>query len=472
MKREELMKLDKEEIIVVLLGIIEAQGKEIAELRARLNQTSQNSSKAPSSDIYNKAKSLRKSSEKKAGGQVGHEGNGHKIMQEPDEIKYHMPSECEGCGNYEACREAASEQETRYEIDIEIRSIVTAHKALGRICPKTRVSVVGAFPPEIRGTIQYGVNMEALASSLNTIGMMSINRTHEILSGVFGVPISTGTISSMVQRCAELAAEPVRVIKEAVTDAVVVHFDETGQRVDGKNYWAHTASTEKLTYISVEANRGQKGMESSGVLPNYHGVAIHDSWESYFKYDEMEHGLCCAHLLRELAGVTENHGQEWAQKMSDLLLEMKKSKENLISQGHEHAPDYIWELYESAYDKIVKEALSLNPIPEKDPNKRGRAKRGKVRALVDRLVNRKFNWLLFFIDFVVPFTNNQAERDIRAFKVKQKVAGCFRTKDGADDFAAILSFVSTARKNGFSAFSAIRDLLRGSFFLLFRTATE
>jgi len=472
MNREELMKLDKEEIIVVLLGIIEAQAKEIAELKGRLNQNSQNSSKAPSSDIYNKAKSLRKSSGKKAGGQVGHEGNGHKIMQEPDEIKYHMPSECEGCGKYESCREAASEVETRYEIDIEIRSIVTAHKALGRICPKTRVSVVGAFPPEIRGTIQYGVNMEALAVSLNTIGMVSINRTHEILSEVFGVPISTGTIANMVANCAELVTEPVRVIKEAVINEAVAHFYETGQRVDGKNYWAHTASTEKLTYISVEANRGQKGMESSGVLPNYHGVGIHDCWEPYFKYDEMEHGLCCAHLLRELTAVTENHGQEWAQKMSDLLLEMKKTKEDLILQGHEHAPDDVWERYENAYDKIVNEALAANPLPEKDPNKRGRTKRGKVRALVDRLDNRKFQWLLFFLDFIVPFTNNQAERDCRAFKVKQKVAGCFRTKSGADNFAAILSFASTARKNGFSAFLAIRDIIRGSFVLPFCYATE
>jgi len=225
MNREELMKLDKEEIIIVLLGIIEGQAKEIAELRARLNQNSQNSSRAPSGDIYNKAKSLRKASGKKAGGQARHEGNGHKIMTEPEEIKYHMPSECEGCVNHECCREGASERETRYEIDIEIRPIVTAHKALGLICPKTRETIVGKFPEEIRGTIQYGVNMEALAVSLNTIGMVSINRTHEILSEVFGVPISTGTIANMVANCAELVAEPVQVIKEAVTDEEVVHFD-------------------------------------------------------------------------------------------------------------------------------------------------------------------------------------------------------------------------------------------------------
>ena len=472
MNREELMKMDKEEIIVVLLGVIERQAKEIAELKERMNQNSKNSSKAPSGDIYNKPKSLRKPSGKKSGGQVGHEGSGHKIMQEPDKIKEYMGSECEGCGNQEACREGAIGSETRYEIDIEIRPKVTAHKAIRTICPRTRRVIEGEFPREIRGRIQYGVNIEALSVSLNTTGMMGIKRTHEILSGVFGLPISTGTISNMVKRCAAVVAEPVRVIKEAVTEAIVTHFDETGQRVDGKNYWAHAASTEKLTYMSVEANRGQKGMNSSGVLPNYHGIGIHDCWEPYFKYSEMEHGLCCAHLLRELTGVTENYGQEWAQKMSDLLLEMKKTKDDLISQGYEQAPEHTWEWYSRTYDNIVNEALALNPLPEKDPNKRGRAKRGKCRALIDRLHNRKFHWLLFFIDFIVPFTNNQAERDCRAFKVKQKIAGCFRTIDGANDFAAILSFVSTVRKNGFSAFSAISDLLRGSFFLPFSCVSE
>ena len=479
LKREEIMKLPQGEAIDLLLGVIgelmavvAAQGAKIAELEARVNQNSQNSSKPPSGDIYKRAKSARGTSGKGAGGQEGHEGHGHKIMQEPDEIKKHMATGCEGCERYGACIEEARAGETRYEIEIEVKPKVTAHRAMGVICPKTGGEKIGEFPPEIKGTIQYGLNIETLAVTLNTMGMVSIKRTHEILKNVFGVPISTGTISTMVERCAEAVREPVEAIKEALREEEVVHYDETGTRVEERNHWAHVASTAQLTYISVEEKRGQVGMESSGVLPNYNGVGIHDCWEPYFKYDEMEHGLCGAHLLRELTAVTENTGQEWAQKLSDLLLDMKKVKEDLISQGNEQAPEYVWERYELAYDEIVNEALAANPLPEKDPGKRGRAKRGKVRALVDRLANRKFNWLLFFIDFIVPFTNNQAESDIRVFKVKQKVSGCFRSKSGADNFAAILSFISTARKNGFSAFSAIKDAFLGSPFSLSHTSTE
>jgi len=461
---EELMKLDKEEIIVVLLAVIKSQAEKIAELEARLNQNSSNSSKPPSSDGFNKPKSLRKPSGKKAGGQAGHEGSGLKITQQPDKIVGHMPTQCEGCAKYADCRERTITSEVRYEIDIEVKPVVTAHEQLRVKCPKSGECMTGEFPLGISGTLQYGVNLEALAVSLNTMGMVSINRTHEILSGVFGVPISTGTIAGMVKNCAEAVKTPVSQIKAALTTEPTVHFDETGTRVDGTNYWAHSASTSELTYISVENNRGVKGMNNAGILPNFKGTAVHDCWSPYFMYGDMEHGLCNVHLLRELNSAIENHGQEWAQDMADLLLEVKKTKETLVGLGKQKASELMLNAYNSSYDIIVEEALRLNPVPVREPNQKGRIKRGKVGALVDRIAGRKEEYLLFFNDFTVPFDNNQAERDIRMFKVKQKVSGCFRTKDGANNFAAIMSFIGTARKKGFSAFNAIKDALLGKPF--------
>lgn len=148
----------------------------------------------------------------------------------------------------------------------------------------------------------------------------------------------------------------------------------------------------------------------------------------------MRHGLCCAHVTRELTAVTENTDQKWPQKLTDLLLEMKNTKDELIAQGQYETPELVWGEYSREYDEILEEAQAQNPIPEKDPHKKGRPSRGKVRALIDRLVLRKDQWLLFFTDFHVPFTNNQAERDIRPFKVKLKVSGCFRTIEGAKGF--------------------------------------
>jgi len=288
--------------------------------------------------------------------------------------------------------------------------------------------------------------------------MVSINRTHEILSDVFGIPISTGTIAAMVKECANCVTGTVDEIKEAIPDEPIVGFDETGTRVDKSNHWAHVASTPGLTYISVQDKRGKKGIIAAGIASLFSKIGIHDCWAAYFAFSFI-HALCCAHLLRELTNVFENYKQVWAEKLIDLLIEMKRIKEALIKGGASQAPDSILEEYSRAYDEIVAAALVANPIPPKDPLKKGKPKRGKPGALADRLALRKTEYLLFFTNFDVPFDNNQAERDFRMFKVKQKVSGCFRTLDGARDFAKIMSFTSTARKRGLSAYSAIKDAL-------------
>jgi transposase len=302
--------------------------------------------------------------------------------------------------------------------------------------------------------------------------MVSINRTHEILSGDFGVPISTGTISAMVAGCAQSVVPTVSEIKEAIKTEPLIHSDETGVNADKKTAWAHVASTDKLTYIDVHENRGQKGMDAIGILMAFMGTVIHDCWASYFHY-AVRHGLCVAHLLRELIGVSENTGQVWARSLIDLLLSMKHTKENLLSHGYSMASAYYIRKYRRMLDTIMAEALIHNPVPVREPGKRGRVKRGKTGSLVDRLISYKDMYMLFFTDFSVPFDNNQAERDIRMFKVKLKVSGCFRTLKGAKDFAAITSYVSTARKHGFPAFQSIKDaLLNNPFSLVSAVTTE
>ena len=476
MNRDDLMKQDKIAIIEILLAtsaivdqqsekiaeqakIIAEQSTKIADLEARLNQNSTNSSQPPSRDLFPKPRSLRKPSGKKAGGQSGHKGKGLKLPQPPDVIVQHHPVECVDCDHADECMEPKQVSDRRYEVDIEIKTITTEHQRLCVQCPRTNEMVTGNFPIGITSTVQYGVNLEALAVCLNTIGMVSLNRTHELLSGIFGVPLSVGTIATMVKKCADAVRKTVSDVKDALLREPLIHFDETGIRVDKITYWAHIACTENLKYIFITEKRGKKGMDAAGILPNYVGTGIHDCWGPYFKYILIRHGLCCAHLLRELIAVLENFHQKWAQKLIDLLLEMKKTKEELILDGQYQAPEQVWQKYSQKYDEILEEALAQNPLPEKDPNKKGRPKRGKVRALIDRLVLRKEQWLLFFTDFSVPFTNNQAERDFRLVKVKQKVSGGFRTEEGAKDFAAITSFVGTARKRGISPFCAVKDAL-------------
>ena len=306
---------------------VEELQQTIAELRERLNKNSRNSSKPPSSDGYKKPnpKSLRGSSGRKAGGQDGHKGHHLSIEQEPKEIITHMPSACVDCPLYEKCRGEACVAETRKVADATIEINVTAHEALAVTCPLTGKDLRGTFPKDVKGPVQYGKKLRGLIVAFNTIGAVSANRIREIFGSVFGVPLSTGTVKDMVSRFAEGLDGVMTEIRGQVIGSPVVHFDETGTNVDGKLHWAHVASNDRFTYLYLSSKRGKAGMDEGDVLPNFRGIGIHDCWKPYWKYD-IEHGVCCAHLLRELQGVQDNHpDQLWPKYFTALLMEMKKS---------------------------------------------------------------------------------------------------------------------------------------------------
>ena len=449
----------------ILTATIAELNQTIQELKEQLNKNSKNSSKPPSSDGLKKPapKSLRKPSGKKAGGQNGHQGTHLAVITAPDAIVKHMPSACEGCPHYQVCKGTACIAEKRHVIDAVVTVNVTEHQILELpVCMLHGDTRRGQFPSDIKATVQYGENLQALSVALNTVGAVSIKRTHEILSGVFNIPIATGTISNMVKRCAHSLSDTVNKIKDKVVGSALGHFDETGTRVDKKLWWVHNASNCEYTYLDISPKRGFKGMEQCGVLTEFTGIAVHDCWASYWSYPDIQHAVCCAHLLRELTGITENHPeQKWASAFIDLLLDMKKVKEKAVENGRDSLSYYYYQKFDRKYDNLIEQARKENPLPKTTEKKRGRKKKGKILALVERLANYKASVCLFIHNFMVPFDNNQAERDLRMIKVKTKVSGCFRTEEGARDYLKIMSYVGTAHKQGYNAYEAIKNAISG-----------
>ena len=446
-------------------ALIAQLNQTIQELKEQLNKNSKNSSKPPSSDGFKRPapKSLRKPSGKKVGGQEGHQGTFLSVLSDPDKIVKHMPSTCEGCPHYKMCKGTACVAEKRHVIDAVVTVNVVEHQLLEiPICMLHGDTRKGNFPNDVKATVQYGENLQALSVALNTVGAVSVKRTHEILSGVFNIPLATGTISNMVKRCANAVSETVNRIKQKVANSGLGHFDETGTRVDKKLWWVHDASNCEFTYLDISPKRGYLGMEQCGVLPLFHGIAMHDCWASYWSYEDCQHAVCCAHLLRELTGIAENHPeQKWASAFIDLLLEMKKVKDKAVEVGKETLSYYHYHKFDKRYDELIKQAREENPLPVTTEKKRGRKKKGKILALVDRLDNYKVSVCLFIHNFMVPFDNNQAERDLRMIKVKTKVSGCFRSEEGARDYLKIMSYIGTAHKQGHNAYDAIRKAISG-----------
>ena len=304
--------------------------------------------------------------------------------------------------------------------------------------------------------------------AFNTVGAVSINRTHEILSSVFNIPLATGTIKNMVTRCAESLKDTYERIRLTTIMLGLIHCDETGSRIDGKTCWVHVASNQDYTYLTINQKRGQIGMDAADVLPHARGIIVHDCWGSYWKYQDVTHAICCAHLLRELNGVIENHPEQtWAAKFKKLLLDMKKVRDKALLSDKDEVSYYHRHKFDMEYDAIIKTAYEENPLPETPANKRGRKKKSKVLNLICRLDNYKESVCLFIKNLCVPFDNNQAECDLRMVKVKTKVSGCFRSEEGAQEYLTIMSYIGSARKHGINAFTAICEALNGNPNIIF-----
>lgn len=429
---------------------------ENAELKFRLNSNSNNSSRPPSSDGYCKKPAFQKNKKGKQGGQTGHKGRTLNQVDNPDFTTMCKPASCT-CGHtFTGTETLLAEKRQVFDLP-EPHLEVTEYQIYKAVCPVCGAVHKGSTPQGVNAPVQYGNGLKAYVVLLNVHFKLPFKKIQLLFGDLFGYPINESSVYSATRQCYEKLGETEKIIKSRVVAQEVVHADETGVRVAGKLHWLHTATSLPYTYLFVHNNRGAKALNSEkSVLGNFNGWLVHDCWGSYFKFNGCSHSVCGAHILRELEALVENKSK-WARIFKTFLMNVYKMtfEERIKQQQH----------IIKRYTLICGMGEKSEPPPIKTSGKRGRYKRTKGRNLVERLIKEQDAVLAFAFNKNVPFTNNLAERDIRPVKVKQKISNCFRTLTGADIYARIEGFVSTARKQNRNVYSELCATFEGENFI-------
>ena len=444
---------------------IEQLRQRIAELEARLAKDSHNSSKPPSSDPpFRKPppRSQRTASGRKPGGQKGHKGATRALVDAPNHLVVMGLEGACTCGRCRSQINAELLPERRQVIELVIHREVTEYRVVAGTCACGRMHR-SDFPEEISAPVQYGPGVCAFAVYMTQYQLLPFERTATVLDELAGIAISPGSLYSAVATASARVQAPVAAIREALVAAPLAHADETGVRVGGALQWLHVLCTASLTAYFPHPKRGGEAIEACGLLTRFAGVLVHDHWKPYASLT-CQHAYCNAHHLRELIAIAESIPSQrpWAEDMIALLCEANALTIEARAAGFAALPGPMVLDIQSRYDAILDVAKARNPAREPKPGSRRRVRQSPAHNLVKRLSEKRDAVLRFLTDLHVPFDNNQAERDVRMPKLKQKVSGCFRSDQGFARFADIRSYLSTLRKQSADIFQSLVLTFQGS----------
>ena len=437
--------------------VIEQLQAEVAELKRRLGRNSSNSSQPPSTDgpAVSPSRSARRRSGRKPGKQPGAGGSALFQTSDPDEVVDHVPVACGGCGTDLAGARAAGVVRRQVHDIPTMAPVVVEHRLHRRRCG-CGTTTTAAAPAGVGAAAVYGPNLRALAVYLLVFQHVPVARTQALIADMTGARPSTGWINSQLPSVAGVLGEVEKLIQSLIVLAHVIHVDETTSNINGARWWLHVASTDKLTGYHLHRSRGRAAVAEFAVLPDYRGTVVHDALSVYDAYPDARHALCCAHISRELVAAAEaDPDQAWPEQALRALHGLNTAAHNARDQQLSAIPPEIADpLLESWRHALLVGLADHRRVP-------GR-RQSKTRNLLERLRDRDHQVLLFARDLSVPFTNNQAERDVRPTKTQLKISGCHRSQTTARAWLRVRGYISTVRKHGDNVLDALRDAITGN----------
>lgn len=436
---------------------IAAAERRIAELERRLGADSSTSGRPPSSDSpYRKPtrRSSRSSSGRRPGKQPGDPGSTMPLVDDPDEIIICDPGCCGSCGaDVSGAPVLGVQRRQVVEVPPPPAPRVTEYQILTRACPGCGSRASGAAPGCAPARVQYGPRVLARAAELVSAHYLPVARAGHLMRSMLGVGVSTGFVATIRHRAAQLLESTfLPRVRELLRGVGVLPGDETPGRAAGGLEYVHVAATPFLTAMHT-GGRSAADIDAGAILPGDTGTIVRDGYAGYTHLIDAHHAWCGAHLLRDLRAIhtADPETQLWAAAMATTLTEATTAAAARAAGQTTLDPPTLATI-RNRYRGATALDITTNS-----------ARAGPLAAdaltLAQRFRTHEDMILRFVVDLAVPFTNNQAERDVRPVKVQQRTSGgAWRTLQGLTDFAIVQSYLSTATKWGLDHYDILYQL--------------
>ena len=433
-----LDKLKEERLEKYKLGaeLEEEKGKN-KKLTAQLNHNYENSS-IPSSMSMNRKKisNSREKTGRKQGAQPGHKGYGRKKHTPTKVVDLPVPEEVLIDPDFKKTKKTIIKQ----VVGIQLALDVVEYRADVYYNSKTGERVHALFPDGVVNDVNYDGSVKAFLFLLNNECCVSIDKSQKFLSDLTNgeLKISRGMINSLSKEFSQKTTDERKELYNRIMASPVMHIDCTNARTNGKNAYVFVTATPggEVMYFA-RARKGHEGVKGTPA-EDYAGIIVQDHEKTFYKYGS-NHQECMAHVERYLKdSIANEQDKTWSTQMLALIKEMIHYR-NGLGSSEECSPEKVSE-FEKRYVEILDIAKEQYEYePPSDYYKDG-------FNLYKRMAEYMKNHLLFLHDNRVPTTNNEAERDLRSYKRKQKQAVSFRSFESIDYLCQSMSMLLMMRK--------------------------
>jgi transposase len=337
-----------------------------------------------------------------------------------------------------------------YELHVRDSAVqTTCYHTHSGYCPhcRKRIESRGAEQPPAAHVPhgQLGLNALATAAILRVRHRLPFRQIAQLLKDLPGLSLSPGGLVKQIKRLARWLEGKYQDLIRQMRASPHVHVDETGWRIDGKNFWLWAFTDPTFTLYHVDESRGGK-VPLKLLGQAFGGTVIADFYGAYDRLNG-DKQRCLTHLMRETRELGEKDAGFADSPLSRKL--MRWCREALrLKKCWKELPDEKYEMKASRLEDRLDGLIKM-------PHEHAEAKR-----LCKRLARYRADLTRFLWDEKLDGSNNAAERALRPAVVMRKITGGSRSKEGAAAWAKLASLLRTADQRKLGVYEATKKLIR------------